>query len=184
MVDTPKRPVLNPVLRFTQDPKPKRVSGGGKSAVTIIKKRLDDQRQALSDAFSNMAEDAENHPSFGGQVVVYAEMFDDSLAPSYTPADLFHPLHSARLITPHRSGYLVQIRVDKLADLARTIASTSRVKEMVDISRVKDAGFFSEGNALADRDFDTLWNAAPENDKGRAFVTWFMPLRDRERVRK
>lgn len=29
MVDNPRRPLLNPVLRFTKEPKPEGVSGGG-----------------------------------------------------------------------------------------------------------------------------------------------------------
>jgi hypothetical protein len=32
MAETPRHPLLNPVLRFTKDPKPERVSGGGKNA--------------------------------------------------------------------------------------------------------------------------------------------------------
>lgn len=85
MADTPRRPLLNPVLRFTQDPNPKRVTGGGKSAESIIRNRLDEQRKALAQAFRTMAETAASQPGFSGQVVVYAAMFEDSLAPSYTP---------------------------------------------------------------------------------------------------
>lgn len=180
MADSPRRPLLNPVLRFTQDPKPKRVTGGGKSADSIIRNRLDEQRGALAQAFRTMAETAANQPSFSGQVVVYAAMFEDSLAPSYTPDDLFHPIHGARLITPHRMGYLVEFQVDRLARLAVQIERTTRVKELVDISRVQSARFFSEENARGGRELGTLWDAAPETEDGRAFITWLMPLRSRE----
>ena len=180
MADSPRRPLLNPVLRFTQDPKPKRVSGGGKSAESIIGDRLDEQRKALAKAFQRMAETAADQPSFRGQVVVYAVMFEDSLAPSYTPDDLFNPMYGAQLITPHRAGYLVQIQADQLGRLAGQIEHTQHVKELVDISRVQRAGFFSEQNATAGRTLDALWDKAPENETGRAFITWLMPLRNRE----
>tara|TARA_R110000796_G_scaffold68137_1_gene156208 strand:+ start:11603 stop:13876 length:2274 start_codon:yes stop_codon:yes gene_type:complete len=180
MADSPRRPLLNPVLRFTQDPKPKSVTGGGKSAVSINRDRLDEQRKALGHAFRTMAEYADDQPSFSGQVVVHVTMFEDSFAPSYTPNDLFHPIHGARLITPHRTGYLLQIKADQLASIAEQIESTKHVKELVDISRVQGAEFFTEANARGGRDFNTLWDAAPDTGSGRAFITWLMPLRDRE----
>ena len=180
MADSPRRPLLNPVLRFTQDPKPKRVSGGGKSVDSIIGDRLDEQRKALAKAFRTMAKTAADQPSFSGQVVVYVAMFEDSLAPSYTPDDLFNPIYGARLITPHRTGYLIQMQADNLARLAGQIKRTQRVKELVDISRVQSAGFFIEQNATAGRSVDALWDKAPETKTGRAFITWLMPLRNRE----
>ena len=180
MADSPRRPLLNPVLRFTQDPKPKHVTGGGKSAYSIIRERLDEQRRALAQSFRTMAETVAYQPNFSGQVVIYAAMFDDSFAPSYTPDDLFHPIHGARLITPHRSGYLVEMQADQLTILAEQIERTTRVKELVDISRLQGAGFFSEENARGGRELGTLWDAAPETENGRTFVTWLMPLRSRE----
>ena len=69
MADSPRRPLLNPVLRFTQDPKPKGVTGGGKSADSIVSGRLDEQRNALAQAFREMAATAANQPTFSGQVV-------------------------------------------------------------------------------------------------------------------
>ncbi|MCR8548478.1 S8 family peptidase [Salipiger sp. P9] len=180
MADSPRRPLLNPVLRFTQDPKPKRVTGGGKSADSIIGNRLDEQREALAQAFRTMAETVVSQPSFSGQVVVYAGMFEDSLAPSYTPDDLFHPIHGARLIAPHRTGYLIEFQADQLVRLAEQIERTTRIKELVDISRVQSARFFSEENARGGRELSALWDAAPEAEDGRAFITWLMPLRSRE----
>lgn len=180
MADAPRRPLLNPVLRFTQDPKPKPVTGGGKSADSIIRDRLDEQRKVLTESFRIMAETVADQPSFSGQVVLYAAMFDDSFAPSYTPDDLFHPICGARLITPHRSGYLVQMQANQLVHLASKIERTQRVKELVDISRVQTAGFFSEENARGGRAIDTLWEEAPQTETGRAFITWLTPLRDRD----
>ncbi len=84
MAETPHRPLLNPVLRFTKDPKPESVSGGGKGAGGIKTDRLPDQRKALSRQFSGMAEQAAEQPRFDGRAVLYAAMFDDSLAPTWT----------------------------------------------------------------------------------------------------
>lgn len=180
MSDSPRRPLLNPVLRFRKDPKPKRVTGGGKSTESIVRNRLDEQRRILARTFQAMAETAANQPSFSGQVVVYATMFKDSLAPSYTPGDLFSPIHGARLITPYRMGYLVEVEADQLVRLAAQIKRTTRVKELVDISRVRSTGFFSEENARGGRELSALWDAAPETENGRAFIAWLMPLRSRE----
>ena len=40
MVDRPRRPLLNPVLRFTKDPKPEGVTGGGKWRVASRRRDL------------------------------------------------------------------------------------------------------------------------------------------------
>ena len=37
MAENPRRPLLNPVLRFTKDPKPEGVSGGGKNAGSLMR---------------------------------------------------------------------------------------------------------------------------------------------------
>lgn len=48
MADAPRHPLLNPVLRFTKDPKPEGISGGGKNAHGIKAERLGEQRRALA----------------------------------------------------------------------------------------------------------------------------------------
>jgi hypothetical protein len=98
MVDTPRRPLLNPVLRFTKDPKPEGISGRGKSAIGIKVERLDGQRQVLAEQFISLAVVAARRPRFDGRVVLYAAMFDDSLAPTWTPSDLFQAVNDFRTI--------------------------------------------------------------------------------------
>ncbi len=122
MVDTPRRPLLNPVLRFIKDPKPEGVSGGGKNASSIKENRLPEQRRVLSRQFLALSEQLPQRPRFDGRVVLYVAMFDDSLAPSYTPSDLFSPTRDARLIVPYRAGYLVEIAADRLPAFARLAA--------------------------------------------------------------
>lgn len=180
MVDNPRRPLLNPVLRFTKDPKPEGVSGGGKNAGSIITDRLPEQRRALSRQFRELAVRAAQRPRFDGRVVLYASMFDDSLAPSYTPNDLFQATRSARLIAPYRSGYLVEIASDQLGRYAGIIETSSLAKDRVDISRIEAVRFFESADAGGAASLDKIWAAAPETDTGKAFVVWLMPLRGRD----
>lgn len=86
-----RRPLLNPVLRFTKDPKPESITGRGKSLAGIKTARLDDQRRKLSSDLMLMARDQGRQPQFADRAIVYASMFEDSLAPTWTPTDLFQP---------------------------------------------------------------------------------------------
>lgn len=52
-----RRPLLNPVLRFTKDPKPESITGRGKSLAGIKTARLDGQRRKLSSDLMLMARD-------------------------------------------------------------------------------------------------------------------------------
>lgn len=70
MVDNPRRPLLNPVLRFMKDPKPEGVSGGGKNAGSIKAERLPEQRRALSEQLLALSEHAAQRPRFDGRVVL------------------------------------------------------------------------------------------------------------------
>ncbi|MFC0813579.1 hypothetical protein ACFHYO_15910, partial [Paracoccus panacisoli] len=137
MAENPRRPLLNPVLRFIKDPKPESVSGGGKNAMSIIVTRLPEQRRMLSRQLMALSERAAARPRFDGRIVLYAAMFDDSLAPSYTPSDLFHSTREALLIVPYRSGYLVEMAADQLPAFAHLVQHTGLTKDQVDISRVE-----------------------------------------------
>lgn len=177
MVDNPRRPLLNPVLRFMRDPKPESVSGGGKNARNIMTERLPEQRRILSGQFLTLAEQAARRPCFDGRLVLYAAMFDDSLAPSYTPLDLFQAMRGARLIAPYRTGYLVEMTASQLGPYAHVVQSTSLAKDLVDISRVESIRFFENEDAAGSPTLDEIWEAAPETEEGKAFVVWLMPLR-------
>ncbi|MEW5421933.1 S8 family serine peptidase [Amorphus sp. 3PC139-8] len=180
MADTPRRPLLNPVLRFTKDPRPEGVSGGGKNRRNIRTDRLPMQRRSLSEQFTALGEEAEGAPRFNGRAIVYASMFDDSLAPSWTPDDLFRKEHGGRLITPYKSGYLVEVETQQLLSLARRVRQTDTANEMVDISRIEAVRFFGQDDATRSRSLSEIWEAAPETKDGRAFVVWLMPLNDRD----
>jgi hypothetical protein len=180
MVETPRRPVLNPVLRFTKEPKPERISGGGKNAGGIKTERLASQRRALAKQFDDLAKQAPQQPQFDGRVVLYAAMFDDSLAPTWTPADLFQATRDARLITPYRTGYLIEMAANRLATLARLVRRTDLTKDEVDISRVEAVRFFEDEDTAGVTSLDAIWEAAPETETGRVFIVWLMPLRGRD----
>ncbi len=180
MADNPRRPLLNPVLRFTKDPKPEGVTGGGKTAGGIKTDRLAGQRSALAAQFNGLSERASETPRFNGHAIIYAAMFEDSLAPTWTPSDLFQRDHGARLVVPFRAGYLVEVGVDRLASYARLVRQTDAAKDQVDISRVESVRFFDDGDAAGHRTLDEVWKEAPKIEDGRAFVIWLMPLRDRD----
>jgi hypothetical protein len=172
--------VLNPVLRFTKEPRPEGISGGGKNAGGIKARRLAEQRRALAKQFDKLAEQAPQQPRFDGRVVLHASMFDDSLAPTWTPSDLFQATREARLITPNRTGYLVEVAADRLAAFARLVRRTDLIKDQVDISRVKSVRFFEDGDAAGSSSLDEMWETAPETETGRAFIVWLMPLHGRD----
>ncbi|EXL07915.1 S8 family serine peptidase [Aquamicrobium defluvii] len=180
MVDNPGRPLLNPVLRFTKDPRPEGITGGGKNAYGIKQDRIAVQRRVLSKQFATLSEAAYQTPRFNGHAIVYASMFEDSLAPTWTPSDLFQPDRGARLIGPYRTGYLVEFDSDELAEYARLVRNTEATRDQVDISRVESVRFFADADAAGLRSLDELWDEAPETDGGRAFVMWLMPLADRD----
>lgn len=174
------RPLLNPVLRFTKEPSPKRVTGGGKNANAIQGFRLGTQRTRLAREFRAMAATAPDAPRFNGRVVLYAAMFDDSLAPSYTPKDFLSPERGARLLAPFRSGYLVEVETAWLPRVAAAAEAADRIVDMVDLSRIQSVRFFDETDTSGLRNLDEAWAAAPKLRGGRAFLAWFMPLHDDE----
>lgn len=175
--EPPSRPLLNPVLRFTKDPRPEGIAGGGKSASGIRSDRLAAQRRHLSERLATLAAEAEHRPRFAGRSVVYASMFHDSLAPTWTPSDLFQAGRGARLLAPFRRGYLVEIEAQRLDALSRQVATTTAIADRVDISRVEDIRFFDPEDVLAARSREALWKTASEVEGGRAFLAWLTPLR-------
>lgn len=182
MAENPHHPLLNPVLRFTKEPKPEGISGGGKNVGGIKTERLAGQRRALSTQFVSLAVEAAQRPRFDGRVILYAAMFDDSLAPTWTPSDLFHATRDARLIAPYRTGYLVEVMANHLVNFAQLVQQTALTKDQVDISRVESVRFFADEDTIGSSSLDAIWQAAPETKTGRAFLIWLMPLRSREAV--
>lgn len=176
-----RRPLLNPVLRFSKEPQPESITGRGKSALGIKRDRLAEQRSRLSREALVMAANAARQPRFAGRAIVYASMFEDSLAPTWTPSDLFQPPYG-QLVAPYRQGYLVEMATTALERFAALVANFGTVREEVDISRVETLRFFAPEDALCGRDVVDLWEQAPRRDGGRAFFVSLMPLRDRNAI--
>lgn len=174
------RPLLNPVLRFTKEPRPQSVTGGGKNAGAIQTARLDRQRTRLSTELRSLSATAQATPQFNGRAVLYASMFDDSLAPSYTPRDFFAAERGARLIAPFRSGYLIEMEVEKLKRLSQAAQTADRVVDKVDISRIRSVRFFDEEDPAGLRTLDEIWSQAPKVAGGRAFLVWLTPFSNDE----
>jgi hypothetical protein len=180
MADEPQRPLLNPVLSLKIEPKPETQPGGGKNRDSIRTDRLAGQQQTLSSAAMHLHRMRARLPLFGEKTHLLVRMFaEDSLAPSYTPTDLFGPPQGCQLVAPFRNGYLVEAEVEALPRLAQIIQNPPTIAIQCDISRVKTLSRFSRRDRLRRHTLDELWEAAPANDQGHLFVVWFAPFRNR-----
>jgi hypothetical protein len=109
-------------------------------------------------------------------MLTIVEMFDDSLAPTYTPSIMFSDKHRAQLIAPVPNGYLMQIRQDACQELASYIESTSRAEARTLISRIKGLETMFTSPLAGGQDFDTLWNAAATREDGQIFTAWLSSI--------
>ncbi|MBZ9803364.1 S8 family peptidase [Mesorhizobium sp. ES1-6] len=173
-----RRPILNPVLRFTKDPRPEGITGRGKNRTGIRFERLDDQRSVLSDAFAGLNRRQEQLATAAGRTMIYASMFSDSRATTWTPTDIFNADRGASIVAPYRSGYLVEIETSRLGFYSSLMIAADVDRDMVDISRVEDVRAYDSNDVAHGIGIDRLWELAPEIGAGRAFTLWFMPYRD------
>ena len=182
MTEDARCPILNPALGFLDAPKPERTASGGKAKRSIKDERLNTQREVLASDFRSMADAVHLHPSFNGHVVLYADMFEDSYAPSYTPNSIFNPAVGALITLPYQGGYLFQVHADRLRCIAEKIESTSKTGEKVDISRVQRVRFFGKHDVMGKRSIEDLWLSASEMENGRAFTVSLMRLGTQDTV--
>ena len=181
MAEDARRPTLNPPLGFLDGPKPGRTTGG-KAKRNIKDERLNTQREVLASDFRSMADAVHLQPSFNGHVILYADMFEDSYAPSYTPYSIFNPGVGAFITVPYQGGYLFQVNADRLRHIAEKIESTSMTAEKVDISRVERVRFFGKHDVMGKRAIEDLWLSASEMKNGRAFTVSLMRLGTQDAV--
>lgn len=177
--DRRERPLLNPVLTLRKEPVPEAAKGGGPSEKDIVQDRLPTQRRVLSARLEAIAAGGVPTPH-AGRIPLVVEMFEDSLAPSWTPRPLFTDGRRARLVAPARHGYLVEAEVAHLPSLARHIRGASAVDARVAISRVRDIRAYGADELLGGRAIEALWERASEVEGGKAFVLWLLPFRDEE----
>ncbi|MCK1463085.1 S8 family peptidase [Bradyrhizobium sp. 2] len=173
------KPLLNPVLTLQIEPSPETHTGGGKGQRSIVASRLVDQQRVLVSASRSLFASRAELPAFHGKTHLIARMFIDSLAPSHTPDDLFHPVNGCQLVAPLPQGYLIEADVEALPELTAAIQHPRNYQIQADISRVKELSPFSEIERLRDRTSEELWDAAIEDEDGRLFVLWLVPFRNR-----
>ena len=182
MSEDARRPILNPALGLLNAPKPERTASGGKVKRHIKDERMNTQRKVLASDFRSMADAVHLQPSFNGHVILYADMFEDSCAPSYTPNSIFNPDVGALITLPYQGGYLFQVHVGRLRCIAEKIESASKTGEKVDISRVKRVRFFGKHDVMGERAIEDLWLSASEVENGRAFTVCLMRLGTQDAV--
>lgn len=174
---TNARPVLNPVLTLKTDPRPRSVTGGGLNDSHIRTERLEQQRARIAAQLRQIA--TSSFRLNAGFMLVIVEMFDDSLAPTYTPSVIFNDKHRSQLISPVPKGYLVQLRQDACNALALHIETTKRSEACAIISRIEKLETMFTSPLVGGQNFDALWDAAATHDSGaRAFTGWLAPFFD------
>lgn len=146
---------------------------------SIAAERLESQRSVLSRQLEDLYSRREDLPRFSGRVLIVTQMFDDSFAKSWTPDDLFARASGAQLVLPIKRGYLLEVQITALPELSRIAQTDTTVARMVDISRIESVYAYGETDVLRGRDLDTLWNQAPEFQKGKGFIFAPAPYRDR-----
>lgn len=165
--------VLNPLLSFLEDPTPKSVNGGGKNANGILWARLDIQKEALSESLDSIRQD-KTIIAHAGKIHLLIKMFNDSLAPSWTPTDLFETNPYTRLVSPAYNGFLVETSKDKIPEIIKKIKGASNDRIKVDISRLESIKAFDRSEVLRGRSLSEL----EFNDQDNQFNVWLLPFHD------
>ncbi|HHH8642873.1 TPA: S8 family serine peptidase [Klebsiella pneumoniae] len=168
-----RKKVLNPLLSYLEDPAPKAINGGGKNADDIQWARLDIQKETLSKSLKSISEN-KSIIAHAGKIHLLIKMFDDSLAPSWTPTDLFETNPFTRLVSPAYNGFLVETSKEKIPEIIKRIKTASNDRIKVDVSRLESIKAFDRsavlrGKSLSDFDFS--------ND-GNQFNIWILPFHD------
>ena len=172
------KPLLNPVLALTTEPRKEAPDVRSKDASKIVGVRLPNQMARLAASCRSIYAKRRNVPVYGGRILIRASMFDDSYAPTYTPSDLFTERLGCRLVAPTKGGYLIEALADKLQELAAAIERPLGPKAQVDISRIEDIRPFDGEAVLRGRTVDDLWKSAPAGDHGKLFMLWLAPFVD------
>ena len=176
MPNNEPRAIVSPVLRPIREPRCETRGGGRKSTGAIVGSRLASQRNLLAKEFLDLSRSVAEQPNFSGHVALRVTMHDDSIAPSYTPSDIFSSANGAELIAPYHAGCIVQVRADLLEALAERVMHTVLTKEKADISRIRRVRFFEANDATGGRSAESLWDLAPQAETGRTFYAWFLRL--------
>lgn len=173
-----RRPVLNPLLTLATSPQPKPAPGGGKGAKDIREQHYERRRKRLIKSFGDLATSAKlKRCAKADRVLVRVTMDDKSIAPSYTPRDLFSPDYGAELVAPWQRGYLAEVSAVALAQLGQRLTGDRLpIATKVDVSRVKAVSLLATD--LMELDFQELWARATVLDgEARLFLASPAPFR-------
>lgn len=170
------KPLLHPVLTLLKKPRLEAPNVRGPDASKIVKERIDVQRVALASALRSAR--SRTSGVYGGRILLAAQMFDDSFAPSYEPSGLLELSNAATLVAPINGGYLIDAPVAELSDIARSIETTERVAAQIAISRIRSIAPLGETETFAGHTVEDAWNEAFPVAGGRLFVVWLAPFRD------
>ena len=170
----PAQPTINPILTYLRKPIPKGVTGGGKNADGIKKESLQEKRDRLSTQLQSIDSRNLNNVTFSGVTHLIAKMDDDALSPTWTPTDLFDSRTGCRLIAPGYKGFIIEISREKLTDLRKHIASSKKIKDQVDISRISRIDIFDEVETFRGFSSEELWSEV--NKAGSANI-WLKPFK-------
>lgn len=172
-----KNSLINPVLSFLEAPVPDSVSGGGKSSKGIVWHRFDTQKEKIINDLKSIADD-KYIISYSGKIHLIAKMFDDSLAPSWTPNDLFETDNLTRIVVPAFDGFLIEISKSKVEDLIYKVSNAKNDKIKVDISRLESIKIFDKKQVLRDKQEEAVFNTVDIDNK--QFNIWILPFYDKK----
>lgn len=172
------RPVVNPILNFLKSPTPKTVTGGGKNEKGIKSTDLISKKSYLSAAVKDIDRGDIDKTIFAGKTHIIAKMDEDSLSPSWTPTDLFDSRVGSRIVAPAYKGFLVEIDRSKLKELSNHIQSTRKIKDLVDISRIRSITPFDTNETLRGSTVDDTWENLPIDNGHKTFNIWLKPFKN------
>ncbi|MEQ1713133.1 MAG: hypothetical protein ABL908_17260, partial [Hyphomicrobium sp.] len=81
-----------------------------------------------------------------------------------------------RLLGAAPKGYLAEIHIDDLVELAQTIRSSTTIGHRCDVSRIESIRAFTPADALRRPSADT-WKQAARLGSGRGIIVWLAPFR-------
>ena len=117
-------------------PRRERVTGGGKdeSKITLL---YADRRRALIERVSSLVDPASVQTLwFAGHALFWVGVDLDSLAPTFTPNDLFHLDVGVRLVAPWNTGYVIEVPATSRDALLQRLQQPNTIPQRVDISRI------------------------------------------------
>ena len=178
MAENPS-PALNPVLKLSLEPVPSSPDARGKNEGTTRIARLASQQTKLEWEVRGIEEDADDEDIHGGdRVLLNVRMFGDSLAPTHKPHDLLPTALDCKFVAPTFDGYLVEVGLEQLKEIADLIATARTWPIRSDISRVERISLYGVESVLGNITVEGLWDRAIEGSSGRFFTAWLRPYAD------